>query len=185
MVRVSGSAPLPTGTSLAVDADGNVIGSVSGGCVEGAVHELRRQVLKSGEPPMRERFGYSDEDAFAVGLACGGELDVLVQRIHPAGRPPPATALGGVVSGRPVAVAQIVDGPAELLGRALSVTSEDYAHAGAAGRERREGTVAAQALALLRAGRTGRAEVGGDAATCPERLSVPSPCATPARSSAS
>ncbi|MGI5193261.1 XdhC family protein [Streptomyces sp. CA-288835] len=87
VVDVRGSAPLPTGTSVAVDADGNAVGSISGGCVEGAVYELCRQVLDDGGAPQRAWFGYSDDDAFAVGLTCGGELDVLVQRVDPADRP--------------------------------------------------------------------------------------------------
>ncbi|MCX5095882.1 XdhC family protein [Streptomyces sp. NBC_00365] len=171
VVQVSGSAPLPVGTALAVDLDGNVVGSVSGGCVEGAVYELCRQVLKGDEPPTRARFGYSDNDAFAVGLTCGGELDILVQRIDPTGQPHLTTACDAVTSGRPVAMAQIIDGPDELLGRTLSVTSDGSTEDGAVGDDW-EGSVAAQAGALLRAGRTGLVEVGGDANTCPERLSV-------------
>ncbi|WP_326759005.1 XdhC family protein [Streptomyces phaeochromogenes] len=171
VVQVSGSAPLPVGTALAVDADGTVVGSVSGGCVEGAVYELCRQVLKGDEPPTRARFGYSDDDAFAVGLTCGGELDVLVQRIDPADQPRLTTALDDVTYGRPVAVAQIVDGPGELLGRTLRVTGGGTQDAAAGGQDW-EGAVAAQARALLHAGRTGLVEVGGDAVTCPQRLSV-------------
>ncbi|SOD79162.1 xanthine dehydrogenase accessory factor [Streptomyces sp. 1222.2] len=172
VVQVSGSAPLPVGTALAVDADGNAVGSVSGGCVEGAVYELCQQILKSGEPPTRARFGYSDDDAFAVGLTCGGELDVLVQRIDPAGLPHLTSALEEVASGHPVALAQIIDGPEELLGRTLRVTGDDSAPDGTLGREDWDRAVAAQARALLRASRTGRLEVGGEATTCPQRLSV-------------
>ncbi|MEU9291397.1 XdhC/CoxI family protein [Streptomyces sp. NPDC048275] len=172
VVQVSGSAPLPVGTALAVNADGNAVGSVSGGCVEGAVYELCQHVLTSDEPPTRARFGYSDDDAFAVGLTCGGELDVLVQRIDPTDQPHLTAALDEVVSGRPAAVAQIIDGPEELLGRTLSVTGGDSTHDALTGGEDWERAVAAQARALLRAGRTGRVEVGGDAATCPEKLSV-------------
>ncbi|MDH6214358.1 xanthine/CO dehydrogenase XdhC/CoxF family maturation factor [Streptomyces pseudovenezuelae] len=171
VVQVSGSAPLPIGTALAVDADGNVVGSVSGGCVEGAVYELCRQVLKSDEPPTRARFGYSDDGAFAVGLTCGGELDVRVQRIDPTDQPHLSAAFDEMASGRPVAVAQVMDGPEELLGRTLSVT-DGSAYDGAAAREDWKGVVTAQARALLRAGRTTRVEVGEDATTCPERLSV-------------
>jgi xanthine/CO dehydrogenase XdhC/CoxF family maturation factor len=68
VVQVGGSAPLPVGTALAVDTDSNAVGSVSGGGVEGAAYELCKQILESGEPPTRARFGYSDDDAFAVGL---------------------------------------------------------------------------------------------------------------------
>ncbi|MGV9631921.1 XdhC family protein, partial [Streptomyces sp. NPDC003487] len=77
VVSVGGSAPRGPGAALAVDADGTVIGSVSGGCVEGAVYELCVQALADGQSVL-ERFGYSDEDAFAVGLTCGGVIDILV-----------------------------------------------------------------------------------------------------------
>ncbi|MFX0578595.1 XdhC family protein [Nocardia nepalensis] len=80
VIGVTGSAPRPPGAALAVDADGIVIGSISGGCVEGAVYELCREVLRTGQP-VRETFGYSDDDAFAVGLTCGGKLEVFVQPI--------------------------------------------------------------------------------------------------------
>ncbi|MEW9515313.1 XdhC family protein [Streptomyces tubercidicus] len=96
VVATNGSAPRQPGAALAVDSDGHAIGSVSGGCVEGAVYELCQEALQTGEPVL-ERFGYSDEDAFAVGLTCGGVIDILVQPV-PAGAPVPAD--GGVVGER-------------------------------------------------------------------------------------
>ncbi|GGL01010.1 XdhC family protein [Nocardia jinanensis] len=86
VVAVRGSAPLPPGAAMAVDGSGAVRGSLSGGCVEGAVYELCAQVLASGVPA-RQTFGYSDSDAFAVGLTCGGELDIVVEPITPARYP--------------------------------------------------------------------------------------------------
>src|SRR5690606_9576490 len=77
VVSVSGSAPRGPGAALAVDRDGTVIGSVSGGCVEGAVYDLCARALADGDTRV-ERFGYSDEDAFAVGLTCGGVIDIMV-----------------------------------------------------------------------------------------------------------
>ncbi|MER6334761.1 XdhC family protein, partial [Streptomyces sp. NPDC001034] len=82
VVGVGGSAPRQPGAALAVDAEGTAIGSVSGGCVEGAVYELCRQALQDGETVL-ERFGYGDEDAFAVGLTCGGVIDILVAPVRP------------------------------------------------------------------------------------------------------
>ncbi|MFJ8544161.1 XdhC family protein [Streptomyces sp. NPDC093586] len=173
VIQVNGSAPPPVGTSLVVDAEGNVVGSVSGGCVESAVHELCRQELEPGGPPAaRAWFGYSDEDAFAVGLTCGGELEVLVQRVDPAVEHHLATALDEVVSDRPVAVAQVVDGPEELLGRTLSVLGDGGAYDGSLSDERQDRAVADQARALLRAGRTARVEVGGSADTRPGKLTL-------------
>ncbi|MGW0857865.1 XdhC family protein, partial [Streptomyces sp. NPDC002690] len=81
VVRVTGSAPRQPGAALAVDRAGEAVGSVSGGCVEGAVYELCRQALEDGIT-VRERFGYSDEDAFAVGLTCGGTIEVLVTPVR-------------------------------------------------------------------------------------------------------
>jgi xanthine dehydrogenase accessory factor len=172
VVQVSGSAPLPPGTSLAVDSDGEAVGSISGGCVEGAVYELCQQVLESGEPPIRASFGYSDDDAFAVGLTCGGELEVLVQRIDPAGHPHLTTALEQVSAGGSVAVAQVIEGPQHLLGRTLSVFGGGSAYDGTLGSRRADLAAATQVRALLRAGRTARVEVVGDADTCPEKLTL-------------
>ena len=78
VVDVAGSAPRGLGSALAVTADGAAFGSVSGGCVEGAVYELAVEVLATGMP-QRQRFGYSDDDAFAVGLSCGGTIHVFIE----------------------------------------------------------------------------------------------------------
>ncbi|MDF9878148.1 XdhC family protein [Cellulosimicrobium cellulans] len=82
VVAASGSVPRPVGTAMAVRADGAVLGSLSGGCVEGAVHAAALDAIASGAS-RRETFGYSDDDAFAVGLSCGGTLDVHVQPVFP------------------------------------------------------------------------------------------------------
>ena len=74
------SAPRPPGASMLVGPDGEAVGSVSGGCVEGAVYELAGDVVGSGEPVL-QRYGISDDDAFAVGLTCGGILDVYVEKV--------------------------------------------------------------------------------------------------------
>ncbi|MDF3140644.1 MULTISPECIES: XdhC/CoxI family protein [unclassified Streptomyces] len=172
VIRVSGSAPLPPGTALAVGTGGEAVGSISGGCVEGAVYELCRQVLETGEPPIRASFGYSDDDAFAVGLTCGGEIEVLVQRVDPADQSHLTTALEHVSAGVPVAVAQVIDGPQRLLGRTLSVLGGGSAYDGTLGSRQQDRTVATQVRALLRAGRTAHVEVGGDADTCPQKLTL-------------
>src|SRR2546429_6139716 len=74
------SAPRPPGATMLVGADGTAVGSVSGGCVEGAVYELAREVVDTGVPVL-QRYGVSDSDAFAVGLTCGGIIDVYVERV--------------------------------------------------------------------------------------------------------
>ncbi|MFI9167898.1 XdhC family protein [Streptomyces lincolnensis] len=172
VVEVTGSAPLPVGTSVAVDADGTAVGSISGGCVEGAVYDLCRQVLSDRGAPQRARFGYSDDDAFAVGLTCGGELDVLVQCVDPAGRPHLAAALADVRAGRPAAVAQVVAGPHDLVGSTLSVLAGGGVTYGTLDGGPADKLVAEEARALLRAGRTARVTVGGNGDGCPEPLTV-------------
>ena len=80
VVKVWGSAPRRPGSRMAVSSDGDVAGSVSGGCVEGSVFEVAQRVLGSGTPELA-KFGVSDEDAFAVGLSCGGKIEVFVEKL--------------------------------------------------------------------------------------------------------
>ncbi|MGW3667999.1 XdhC family protein [Streptomyces sp. NPDC005141] len=111
VVAVGRSAPRDPGAAMAVGPDDEVVGSVSGGCVEGAVFELAQEVIASGEARL-ETFGYSDEDAFAVGLTCGGEITLLVRRVSPADDPSFAAVAESVAAGRPVTVATVLEGPA-------------------------------------------------------------------------
>jgi xanthine dehydrogenase accessory factor len=75
------SAPRPVGSSLAVSESGQMCGSVSGGCVESDVYENAREVMETGEPKLLS-YGIADEEAWAVGLPCGGEIDVFVERVE-------------------------------------------------------------------------------------------------------
>ncbi|MGW2910337.1 XdhC family protein [Streptomyces asoensis] len=194
VVATGGSAPRRPGAALAVDAEGTAIGSVSGGCVEGAVYELCRQALQDGECVL-ERFGYSDDDAFAVGLTCGGIIDILITPVRAGDRVRPVVAAGlrAAAAGRTAALARIVTGPADLVGRALLIHDGDHGHHGDphggephAG-HRYEGdlyeggfgshpeldrTVAAEARAFLDAGRTGTLEIGEQGSRCGAPLTV-------------
>ena len=78
VVETWGSSPRPAGSRLAVTETGRLAGSVSGGCIEGAVAEIARQVMKDGMPQLLD-FGITDERAWEVGLACGGKLKVFVE----------------------------------------------------------------------------------------------------------
>jgi len=80
------SAERPPGSPMAVSDAGEISGSVSGGCIEGAVFEEARGVLRDGRPK-RLRYGISDEQAWSVGLTCGGEVEVLVERLPAAAAP--------------------------------------------------------------------------------------------------
>ncbi|MEU3850143.1 XdhC/CoxI family protein [Streptomyces sp. NPDC029554] len=173
VVAVGGSAPRQPGAALAVDADGTAIGSVSGGCVEGAVYELCEQALRDGETVL-ERFGYSDDDAFAVGLTCGGVIDILVTPVRAADpvRPVVRAALTAAARGEAAAVARIVSGPGELTGRALLVRPDGSRYGGFGAHPELDRTVAAEAGAFLDAGRTGTLEIGEQGSRCGAPLTV-------------
>jgi xanthine/CO dehydrogenase XdhC/CoxF family maturation factor len=81
VIETWGSAPRQAGSHLVIDADGNFEGSVSGGCVEGAVITEALDVIESGQPKMLE-FGVADETAWQVGLSCGGKIKVYVERLN-------------------------------------------------------------------------------------------------------
>jgi len=79
VIETWGSAPQPVGSQLVIDEAGNFLGSVSGGCVEGAVVDVADGILRGGEPQLVS-FGIADAEAWEVGLPCGGEIDVFVER---------------------------------------------------------------------------------------------------------
>ncbi len=112
------SAPRDPGAALAVavptgSGDGEVVGSVSGGCVEGAVYELAQEVVADGGPVL-QRYGFSDDDAFAVGLTCGGIIDVFVEPVSRATFPELGDIREAVERGEPVAVATVISGPGQV-----------------------------------------------------------------------
>ena len=81
VVNTWGSSPRPIGSKLAVDDSGAFVGSVSGGCVEGAVVEEALSAISDGKPRLLD-FGVSDEQAWEVGLACGGKIEIFVERVE-------------------------------------------------------------------------------------------------------
>jgi xanthine dehydrogenase accessory factor len=153
------SAPRPPGATMLVGPDGAAVGSVSGGCVEGAVYELATEVAATGRPVL-QRYGVSDDDAFAVGLTCGGVIDVFVERVDRAGFPELGEVAASIRAGVPVAVVTCVGGPESLLGRRLVVWSDRVA--GSLGSERLDAATADDARGLLAAGRTGTLRYGVD-----------------------
>ncbi len=82
VVQTWGSSPRPVGSQMAIADDGRFEGSVSGGCVEGAVAETGLAVMQDGKPQLLT-FGVSDDDAWSVGLACGGTIQIFVEPIEP------------------------------------------------------------------------------------------------------
>src|SRR5690348_12962574 len=103
---------------MLVGPDGTAVGSVSGGCVEGAVYELA-ETARDGGVPVLQRYGVSDDDAFAVGLTCGGIIDVFVEQVNRQNFPELGAIAEDIEQGRPVAVATVVSGDDRLVGRRL------------------------------------------------------------------
>ncbi|MFI7522043.1 XdhC family protein [Micromonospora globbae] len=166
------SAPQPPGAAMLVAADGTVTGSVSGGCVEADLYERARQVLAGGVPEL-VRYGISDDDAYAVGLTCGGVLDVFVERVDADGFPQLDLVVDARRGGRPVAVVTCVAAdagqpprtaaradPAGRLGRRLVLTEGRVV--GSLGSDRLDAAAADDALGLLAAGRSGILRYGYD-----------------------
>jgi xanthine dehydrogenase accessory factor len=149
VVATRRSAPRPIGAKLAISAQGELAGSVSGGCVENEVYENAREVLAGG-PPRLLTYGISDDLALSVGLPCGGEIDVFVDEV----RGPLVERLLQVVERNERAVVlTVLDG--RHLGAELLVT-EDGERVGDTPEE-----VAERAPQLIRAGRSGVVEIGG------------------------
>jgi xanthine dehydrogenase accessory factor len=174
------SAPRPPGASMLVGPDGTAVGSVSGGCVEGAVYELAGSVVESGVPVL-ERYGVSDDDAFAVGLTCGGILDVWVEKVSRETFPELGDLAADVAAGRPVALATVIDHPDPAwLGRRMVVRagvvpdgmarsegpeaagSSGTTASGSLGSPRADAAVHDDALGLLAAGHNATLTYGPD-----------------------
>ncbi|MGI3785653.1 MAG: XdhC family protein [Janthinobacterium lividum] len=148
------SAPRQAGASMLVGTDGSVVGSLSGGCVEGDVYAVAEQVLADGAATTR-RYGVSDSDAADVGLTCGGIIDVFVERVEPSGFADLAEVAADVDAGRPVAVATVVRHPdPSVVGRRL-VVRPDRRPTGTLGSSRRDDAVVDDARGLLGVGQPG------------------------------
>ena len=126
VVRTFSSAPREPGASLAVSAAGTVVGSVSGGCVEGAVYELATEVRETGRAVL-QTYGISDDTAFSIGLTCGGIIDIFVEPFSQDTFPELGEVAAAVRSGTPVAVATVIDGPGQVGARRVIWAAGDGA----------------------------------------------------------
>jgi xanthine dehydrogenase accessory factor len=152
VVRTFSSAPRQPGAAMVVAPDGSVSGSVSGGCVEGAVYETALEVVETGIARL-ERYGVSDDDAFAVGLTCGGILDIFVEPLSRNIFPHLDAVVDAITGHRPVAVATVIShcDPA-WLGRRLVIGPGSAE--GSLGSARADDAVIDDARGLLAAGRS-------------------------------
>jgi xanthine dehydrogenase accessory factor len=167
VVRTWRSAPRPAGASMLVTDSEEAVGSVSGGCVEGALFELGLEVLADGEPRF-ETYGVSDDDAFAVGLTCGGIMEIFVEKVDEQTWPELAGIASSIEREEPVAVATIVGGP--HLGRHLVVRREGSE--GSLGTQRLDDTIREDAIGMLESGTTGFLHYGPEGERLGEGLDV-------------
>src|SRR5436190_1636421 len=153
------SAPRPPGATMLVGPDGTAVGSVSGGCLEAAVYELCREAAADGQPRL-QRYGVSDDDAFAVGLTCGGIIDLFVERVDPVAFPQLDRVAASLAGREPVAVVTVVDGPPDRVGARLVLWPDR--REGSLGSARLDDAATDDVRGLLAAGRTGLVEYGPD-----------------------
>lgn len=168
LVGVEGSAPLEPGASMLVSDRDEVEGTITGGCVEGAVVAEARSVL-AGADARTLSFGFSDELAGTVGLTCGGTVDVFVHELAGAAADVEVEALEAVRGGRPVAIATLLDGPGA--GAKLALT-EGVRRGTLGGPELLDHSVARDAAAMLERGRTAIRRYGADGATLGAEVGV-------------
>ncbi|WP_048700239.1 XdhC family protein [Nostocoides australiense] len=166
------SAPRQPGASMLVGPEGQAVGSVSGGCVEGAVYELAQTVMATGAPVL-QRYGVSDDDAFTVGLTCGGILDLFIEDVSRRTFPELGEVAADIAAERPVAVATVVEHPDPvLIGCRLVVHPEGGAVSGTLGSERADAALIDDVRGLLGAGRTETLTYGPDGERRGEGLRV-------------
>jgi xanthine dehydrogenase accessory factor len=174
------SAPRDPGAAMAVSGTGDheVVGSVSGGCVEGAVYELGLEVAETGEPAF-ETYGVSDDDAFAVGLTCGGIIDIFVERIDRASFPELGEIAAAVEHGEPVAVATVISGPGQIgarrviwAGNSGSELGWQPGSSGSLGSARLDDAIDDDARGMLAQGLTGIRRYGAGGERLGNELSV-------------
>ena len=165
------SAPRQPGAAMVVSTAGEPTGSVSGGCVEGAVYELAQEVMASGDAVL-QRYGVSDDDAFAVGLTCGGIIDVFVEPVDPAAYAQLPAVVASVRAHEPVAVATVVGGPGNV-GAHLAVWADvDRPAEGGLGSQRLDDAVADDVRGMLDHGTTGLLRIGPDGERRQDELTV-------------
>ena len=170
VVRTFQSAPRLPGAAMVVAPDGAVSGSVSGGCIEGAVYELATEVARAGIPRL-ERYGVSDGDAFAVGLTCGGTIDIFIEAISRQTFPELRSVADDIAAQRPVAVATVIaHGDPAVVGRRLIIRPDTVS--GSLGSARRDAAATDDARGLLAVGRSDVLTYGLDGERLDEGMEV-------------
>jgi xanthine dehydrogenase accessory factor len=169
LVEVEGSSPLDVGASMYVDDQGGIEGSITGGCVEGAVAQAAMEILETGGPPQLVTYGISDELAGTVGLMCGGIVHIFIHELRGEAREAVLRDLEALVEDRPAALVTLLDGP--QAGSKLFV--DDEGAVGSLGvTPLLDGNAGREAHGLLAEGRSSLRDFGEDGASLGSGLRV-------------
>jgi xanthine dehydrogenase accessory factor len=168
LVQVDGSSPLDVGASMYIDADGGIEGSITGGCVEGAVAAAAMEMLDAGGPPQLVTYGISDELAGTVGLMCGGIVHIFIHEIKPEHREAVLRDLEATIEHHPAALVTLLDG--ENAGAKLYVDGEGAT--GSLGSELLDKNARREAQGLLGEGRSSMRDFGEDGSSLGSGLRV-------------
>jgi xanthine dehydrogenase accessory factor len=168
VTRTWSSAPRPVGTSMAVSQSGEAVGSVSGGCIEGAIYELAQEVLETGQP-QSVTYGVSDDSAFSVGLTCGGTIEIFIQHVDEKSFPNFELVANAIKKDKPIAIATLIYGQDEIGDRIVfdnkevhgSLNSADLDHA-----------VVEDGRGLLDQGKTRTIKIGKNGERRKDQLSI-------------
>jgi xanthine dehydrogenase accessory factor len=162
LVQVDGSSPLDVGASMYIDDQGGIEGSITGGCVEGAVAEAAMEILETGGAPRLVTYGISDELAGTVGLMCGGTVHIFIHELKGAARDAVLLDLEATVEDRPAALVTLIDG--EQAGAKLYV-DEERTVGTLGGGELLDKNAGREARGLLHEGRSSMRDFGTDGAS--------------------
>lgn len=168
VTRTWSSAPRPVGAAMAVSLSGEVIGSVSGGCVEAAIHDEALEVLKT-RAPRSLTYGVSDDNAFSVGLTCGGTIELFIQVIDKESFPNFALILAALKEDKAIAIATVIDGPAVLGARLVFDATEVHGSLNSAGLDY---SVREDGRGLLSSGNTRTLKLGANGERMKDELSI-------------
>ena len=168
LVEVEGSSPLDVGASMYIDDQGGIEGSITGGCVEGAVASAAMDILENNGEPQLVTYGISDELAGTVGLMCGGIVHIFIHELRGDARDAALLDLEAIVEDRPAALITLLDG--ERAGAKLYV--DDEGSTGSLGTELLDGNAEREGRGLLHEGRSSLREFGADGASLGSGLRV-------------
>lgn len=168
VTRTWSSAPRPIGTAMTVSQSGEVVGSVSGGCVEGAIYEVAQEVLKT-KKSQSVTYGVSDDSAFSVGLTCGGTIEIFIQYVDKKSFPNFELVANAIKEDRPIAIATLIQGREQIGDRIIFDDKEIY---GTLNSEGLDHSVVEDGRGFLNQGKTHTMKLGVNGERRMDQLSI-------------